>query len=156
MPLHDMKFNFHLGDSPGLNGHGLAHTPWKIVRPANPEELAGMALVNPLSVLAEGISDDKGHVKLTAEQEKSLAKEFSERPVNIWMMYPGQAVQLEVHQEQPDWTEEQKMLYALSAMDYSDDLYTSKYGEEARHDKKRGLKDMLLRSGDALYNKLKK
>jgi type VI secretion system secreted protein VgrG len=114
-----------------------------------------MGLVNQRSVLMEGISDDKGNVKLTAEQEKQLAKEFSERPANIWMMYPGQAVQLEVHQEQPDWTDEQKALYALSAMDYSDDLHTSKYGEEAAHDRKRGLKDMLLSSGNELYKKLK-
>jgi hypothetical protein len=77
-------------------------------------------------VLAEGISDEKGKVILSEEQEKLLGECYFKRPGCLWITYQGQTAQLDVMPESPDWSDEDKLLHALSSLSYADEVQGGK------------------------------
>jgi type VI secretion system secreted protein VgrG len=121
MPERELIFNMVLSDTPGPTGHPLANTPWKIAH--SREEPEGMALIEDSKLIASGQTDAKGKVELDAEQQKAVAKAYCQDPDGTWLVYPGHAVQLNVANEKPDWTPDEKLRHAMSASDFSGDLH---------------------------------
>ncbi|MDR7049121.1 type VI secretion system VgrG family protein [Duganella sp. 3397] len=128
LPVRDMAFNLRLADTPGPNGHALSNTPWKIAFGAMPD---GMAYVEEKQLLASGLTDDEGNIKLTPDQEKQLAKTYAGNPDSTWIVYPGHVVRLRVADESPDWTEKEKLFHALNSADFSTALHGTIFDDAA-------------------------
>lgn len=124
MPERDLKFKLRLADTPGPNGHPLAHTPWKI---ACGEMPSGLAFIDEENIVAQGETDATGQLVLTDEEQSKLAKVYCANPERTWLVYPGHAVRLNVETESPEWTEQQKCLHAMNAADFSGDLHGSQH-----------------------------
>ena len=150
---HEFKLDLYLTDAPGQNGHALAHTSWQIVRPRHVENLTA-GLVNADDVLAAGVSNETGQVKFTAEQEKIISEEFCKRPGNIWIVYVGHVIRLDLEPENPAWSDDDKHLRALNALDFSDAQHIVKSMGSEPQDSPRAKRD-LKAIGAALYQKLK-
>ena len=128
LPKRPLHFKMRLTDTPGPNGHALAHTPWKI---AHGEMPRGLKLVAKECVIAEGRTDAEGNISLTQTQEESLSTAYARHPDHTWLVYPGHVVRLDVRTESSDWDEKQKLLHALNAADFSPDLHASLLGDGA-------------------------
>ncbi len=138
LPLRELEFNLVLSDVPGDSGRPLADTHWMIVK--STERPPGMAFVDEKDITLQGRSDDQGKIKLTPDENKILAKAYCAAPSKTWLMYPGHAVMLNVQEEQPEWSKQDKLMHALSASDFSDLLRRTQYEEgvsdEITHAKK--------------------
>jgi len=128
LPQRAMQFKMRLRDTPGPNGHPLGNTPWKIAIREQPE---GLQLIDDENLLAEGITDDDGHVVLTPDNEKKLAEAYALHPDHTWLAYPGQVINIHVHVESETWDEKQKLLHALNAADFSGELHASTFSSGA-------------------------
>ncbi len=123
-----MQFKMRLMDTPGPNGHPLGNTPWKIAIRERPE---GLQLIDDENLLAEGITDDDGHVLLTSDEEKRLAEAYALHPDHTWLVYPGQVINIHVQVESETWDEKQKLLHALNAADFSGGLHVATFSAGA-------------------------
>ncbi|MGO4764119.1 type VI secretion system Vgr family protein [Cupriavidus sp. 2KB_3] len=122
-----LAFRLRLSDAPGPNGHVLAHTPWTIVYGPRPESLdigAGR------TVVAQGTSDADGHVQLTEDDQTRLSEAYCTHPMQTWLVYPGHVVRINVEFESEDWTDEDRLLHALNAEDFSPDLLSVREAPE--------------------------
>ena len=86
-----------------------------------------MAFVDEKDITLQGRSDDQGKIKLSADENKTLAKAYCANPSKLWLMYPGHAAQLNVQEEQGDWSPQDKLMHALNAADFSELLHRSRY-----------------------------
>jgi type VI secretion system secreted protein VgrG len=119
MEPRKMRFKLQLADAPGLGGHPLAHTPWKI---ATGEPPKGLGLIDPSHLVIEGKSDAKGQLTLSESDHDALAQAFCRHPDRTWLVYPGHTVALEVTTEDENWTKNEKLFQALNAAEFSGDL----------------------------------
>jgi len=117
-----------LADTPGPNGHALAHTPWKIGYGEMPD---GLNFVGDEKLIATGLTDAQGHISLTAAEEENLAAAYAQHPDHTWLVYPGHVARIDVQTESSEWNEKQKLLHALHAADFSPDLHASIFSEGA-------------------------
>jgi type VI secretion system VgrG family protein len=154
LPAKDIKFDLRLTDVPGKDAHPLAHTPWKIAGGGSPPQ--GMAFVDDKLLVAQGITDADGKVQLSDAEQKALSAAYCADPMRTWLMYPGHTVRLSVHEEDPQWNEDEMLLHALSAADFSEDVHTSRY-DDGVPDKVRYAKHALgVQSPQAIAPKLKR
>ena len=123
-----LEFKMRLADTPGPNGHALAHTPWKISYGEVPD---GLNFVDDEKLIAQGLTDADGNVVLTKTQEEDLATAYAQNPDRTWLVYPGHVARVDVQTESSEWDEKQKLLQALHAADFSPDLHASVFGEGA-------------------------
>ncbi|WP_371766836.1 type VI secretion system Vgr family protein [Massilia sp.] len=123
-----MQFKMRLMDTPGPNGHPLGNTPWKIAIREQPE---GLQLIDEENLLAEGVTDDDGHVVLTPDDEKKVEEAYALHPDDTWLVYPGQVINIHVQVESETWDEKQKMLHALNAADFSAELHAATFSAGA-------------------------
>jgi uncharacterized protein (DUF2345 family) len=142
-----LKFKIRLQDLPGPESAALAHTSWEILR------LAGGSTKD--RVIAKGETDANGNVNLTAMQEKKLAVAYARNPNDIWISYPGQVRRLDVTTAQEDWSEADKAVQALAAMDYAD-LPPAFGSGEARDAASLAIQDFSVTSVKKLFGQIKK
>jgi type VI secretion system secreted protein VgrG len=116
MKLPKIKFDLALHDVPGEFAAGLPLTDWRVVRAADEDS----ALMQKKELL-HGKSDDKGAVKLTTAEEKTLHEAYNLSPSKLWLVYESRARQLVLETQRESWTDDQKLYQALDAMGYSDD-----------------------------------
>jgi type VI secretion system secreted protein VgrG len=151
-PEKKIKFDLRLADVPGLSGHMLANTSWKLTKGNEP---LGLGMVDDTALIAEGQSDAAGAIKLTAAQEKALAKAWAAHPDHVWLVYPGQAVRLDVVNAKLEWSEEEKLLHALNAADFADQKFAAR-GEPGEPGITRYAKEALeVKEPAAIFNKIK-
>ena len=122
LALRPLKFMLRLADTPGLKGHALAHTPWKIAHGAQPD---GMDFIDEDKLVAQGKTDASGNIKLSDEEEKKLAAVYASNPDHTWIVYPGHSVRLNVETESPDWNDKEKLFHAMQAADFSAGRYAT-------------------------------
>lgn len=115
-----------------------------------------MSVVHDDAVVLTGKTDASGVVQLTADQQTLLAKQYQAHPSSLWLMYPGQVVQLIAQVDDPNWDEQTKMLHALSAADFSDDVHPHVNNLDASCDLKRARSALNANNSMALLDKLKK
>jgi uncharacterized protein involved in type VI secretion and phage assembly len=120
LALRPLKFMLRLADTPGLKGHALAHTPWKITHGAQPD---GMDFIDDDKLVAQGKTDASGNIKLSDAEEEKLAAVYASNPDHTWIVYPGHSVRLNVETESPDWTDKEKLFHAMQAADFSAGRY---------------------------------
>ena len=128
LPKRPLQFKMRLADTPGPNGHALAHAPWKITYGEMPD---GLNFVNDEKLIAKGLTDVLGYISLNAAEEERLATAYAQHPDHTWLVYPGHVARLDVQTESPEWDEKQKLLHALHAADFSPDLHASIFGDGA-------------------------
>jgi uncharacterized protein (DUF2345 family) len=126
LPERPLQFKMRLADTPGPNGHPLANTPWKIAYGEMPD---GLNLIDEKKLIAQGLTDAEGKVKLTKAEEDSLAKTYAQHPDRTWIVYPGHVARVDVHTESAEWDDKKKLLHALHAADFSPDLHASVLGD---------------------------
>lgn len=124
MPERALKFKLRLADTPGPHGHPLAHTPWKI---ASGEMPFGLAFIDEESIVAQGETDADGNLVLTDQEQSKVAKAYCANPERTWLVYPGHTVRLNVETESADWSEQEKLLQAMNAADFSGGLHSSQH-----------------------------
>lgn len=112
-----MDFNFWLQDMPGPTGNPLAETSWKIIK--NRGKPAGAVLRDPKRVLLEGATDADGQVVLDDEQKQLLAREYASTPSQLWLLYPGHSVQINVARDKGDWDDDQRLRMELGAAGFT-------------------------------------
>jgi len=122
LPERPLQFKLRLADTPGPNGHALANTPWKLAYGEMPD---GLNFVDEKKLIAEGLTDTQGKIKLTKAEEENLAAAYAKHPDHTWIVYPGHVARLDVHTESAEWDEKKKLLHALDAADFSPDLHAS-------------------------------
>jgi type VI secretion system secreted protein VgrG len=128
LATRDLKFKLRLAATPGPNGHALTATPWKIAYGRVPD---GLMFVDDTRLVAQGMSDAKGNIALTADQEAKLAEIYCMHPDHTWLVYPGHTVRVNIATESAEWSEKDKLLHALSAADFSPDLHNTIFGDGA-------------------------
>ncbi len=153
MPERELDFNMVLTDTPGPNGHALANTPWKIVRSNHEPE--GMGMVEDSQVIASGQTNDSGKMQLDAAQQKVVAKAYCSSPSGTWVVYPGHAVQLNVAEEQADWSADEKLRHIMSASDFSADLHSYRLSDGLNEEIQYAKTAVKVSGDSALVNKLK-
>lgn len=107
-----LDVNVVLKDSPGPRGHPLAATPWKVASGAEPE---GLALIEPESLLAKGITDHTGRVVLSAEQQLLVSAASCIHGKSIWLVSPGRAEKIESELRPVRWSKQEELFYRLKA-----------------------------------------
>ena len=117
-----LQFKMRLADTPGPNGHALANTSWKITYGDMPD---GLSFVDEEKLIAQGLTDAEGNVRLTKAEEEKLAETYARHPDGTWIVYPGHVARVDVQTESPDWDARKKLLHALHAADFSPDLHAS-------------------------------
>lgn len=153
LPVQEMDFNLMLTDVPGAGGHPLAHTPWKIARSSHPPE--GLAWIPPAQLVASGESDHTGRVVLDGAQKKTVAEAYNRHPNQLWLVYPGQAVQIDMVQEQTSWSLDEKLMHALSAADFSADVHAHRHQEGAGDELQQARQNSQSQSDQDLLRKLR-
>ncbi|MGH6646112.1 type VI secretion system Vgr family protein [Aquabacterium sp.] len=153
LPVQELSFNMRLTDVPGPNGHALSHTPWKIVKSISKPR--GMGIVPNDSVLMVGETDVQGLVKLSGDQQKALGKAYLTHPNSLWLLYPGQAVQLSAQVQDPAWSKEDQLRQALNAADFSDDTHAHLNNIDSAEDLKQAKKTLQTSANASLLGKLK-
>jgi type VI secretion system secreted protein VgrG len=153
MPVRDLDFKFMLTDVPGSAAHPLAHAPWKLARSAHAPE--GMAWIEDEQLIAAGESDQSGHICLDAAQKKALSEAYCRHPNDIWLVYPGHAVKVNVDQEHADWSPDEKLLQAMSAADFSVDVHAHRHQAGSRDELQYARQATQTQSDQALTGKLK-
>jgi len=153
LPVQDMDFDLMLTDVPGAGGHPLAHTAWKIARSSQPPE--GMAWVTPAQLVTSGESDQAGRVVLDDAQKKTVAEAYNRHPNQLWLVYPGQAVQIDMVQEQASWSLDEMLMHALSAADFSADVHAHRHQDGATDELQQARQGSQSRSDQDLARKLK-
>ena len=141
IPERELLFDLRLADSPGPTGHPLAHTPWRIVISHDIPEAAMLADdAESEFIILSGNSDAEGKLPLDAAQQALLAQAYCHHPGSTWLLYPGQAVKINVAQDDPSWSQDEKLLQSMSAADFServhDHPYSTGLSNEVRYAKK--------------------
>jgi type VI secretion system secreted protein VgrG len=108
-------FDFVLADMPGPAGIPLAFSPWMIFRGDAPE---GLAMYGPGKVLARGETDAEGRVAMTARQQWRTTQAYCETPDNLWLVYPGQTLRINVVETSDAWSREERLFQFLKAAGY--------------------------------------
>ena len=152
MPEQDLKFSLFLFDRPGPQGHPLAHLPWQIAKGPEP---FGLNCIDEEDLIAEGKTDEKGHVLLTPEQEKALAKAYCENPMRTWLVYPGEVVRITVTKDDGTWTEEDKLLNAMSAEDFSRNPHATRHAAELEPELTHAQELLQVKAEHQIISKLK-
>ena len=152
IPVKELKFDMRLTDVPGPAGHALANTPWKIVK--STEVPKGMGVILPSAVLLSGETDAKGLVLLSEAEQQILAKAYQHNPNSLWLLYPGQAVQISAQVQDPTWSEETKLLHALNAADFSGDSHPHSKNSDAVEDINHAKTTLDARNTASLMSKL--
>ncbi|AXV83800.1 type VI secretion system Vgr family protein [Ralstonia solanacearum] len=153
IPFKPKEFSMQLVNTPGPGGHAIAHAPWKIAVGEAPE---GLGLVASEHLIAQGVTDENGHLQLSSEQQEALAKAYSSQPDSTWLVYPGQTVRLNVTQQQKDWTDYDAARHALSAGDFSADLPASITHEDTQDRLRYARQALDADSAGQIYEKLTK
>ncbi|MFZ2754924.1 MAG: hypothetical protein WAZ48_15965 [Lysobacteraceae bacterium] len=115
------SFDFVLADMPGPSGFPLSFTPWMIFRGDAPE---GLAVHGPGKVLARGTTDAEGRVAMSARQQRRATRAYCETPDDLWLVYPGQTLRINVVQASDAWSREERMFHFLKAAGYFGDIDT--------------------------------
>jgi len=153
MPVRELDFSFVLTDVPGSAGHPLAHAPWKLARSQQAPE--GLAWIDDGQVIAAGESDQAGRICMDAAQKKALAEAYCRHPNEVWLAYPGHAVKVSVNQEQGDWSPDEKLLQAMSAADFSEDVHAHRHQLGSHDELQYARQSTQTQSDQALTGKLK-
>ena len=152
LPQRAMQFKMRLMDTPGPNGHPLGNTPWKIAIREQPE---GLQLIDDENLLAEGVTDDDGHVRMTPDDEKKLAEAYAVHPDHTWLVYPGQVINIHVQVESETWDEKQKLLHALNAADFSAELHAATFSAGAPPQTNYAKEAFEIPSSNGIFEKIK-
>jgi hypothetical protein len=128
----------------------VPHKPWRIVRA--PSEQASLGVEE--SILS-GKADGQGQVKLTADQEALLAKQFSKHPNELWFIHGHKVRSLAMTIQTEVWTDQQKRDHALDAMGYSDILGATGVNSQDAHISRLVRAEHQATQPDALLNKIK-
>ncbi len=113
------SFDFALADMPGPSGMPLSFTPWMIFRGDAPE---GLAVYGPGKVLARGTTDAEGRVAMSARQQRRATRAYCETPDDLWLVYPGQTLRIDVVQASEAWSREERLFHFLKAAGYFGDV----------------------------------
>ena len=114
-----------------------------------------MAVVPSDAVLMSGETDAQGNVKLSGDQQQKLGEAYQAHPNSLWLMYPGQAVQLSAQVDDPSWSDDEKLLQALNAADFSDDTHPHLNNSDSAEDLKNAKKIFGASNNVSLLGKLK-
>lgn len=153
MPYKPMEFRIRLANTPGEGGHALAHAPWKI---ATGDAPLGLALVDDDLLVAEGTTDAKGNLQLSAAQQEALARAYCASPANTWLVYPGQTVRVHAAEKQADWTDADEARHALNAGDFSGGTPQALSDEDTQHRLRYARQALDASSHSQVYKKLSK
>ncbi len=113
------SFDFVLADMPGPSGFPLSFTPWMIFRGDAPE---GLAVYGPGKVVARGTTDAEGRVAMSARQQRGATRAYCETPDDLWLVYPGQTLRINVVQASDTWSREERLFHFLRAAGYFGDV----------------------------------
>ncbi|MCX7207289.1 MAG: DUF2345 domain-containing protein, partial [Proteobacteria bacterium] len=153
IPFKKMAFNLRLADTPGPQGHVLAFAPWKIAVGDKPD---GMALVHADQLLTEGVSDEAGKVLLSTDQEETLSKAYCANPSKLWLLYPGHIVNINIEEVDENWSDEDKLMHALNAADFSQQLHPFKEATGAMDHRKYAKDAFSIKKSTDIYDQFKK
>jgi hypothetical protein len=106
------------------------------------------------AVLIAGETDAQGAVNLSDDQQKILGKAYLSHPNSLWLLYPGQAVQLSAQVQDPAWSNDTKLRQALNAADFSDDTHAHLNNSDAAEDLKHAKKVLEASNDSSLLGKL--
>ncbi|QYF92755.1 type VI secretion system tip protein VgrG [Massilia sp. PAMC28688] len=123
-----LKFDLMLTALPGLDAIPLGNYDWQIVR---------MGAAKKDRIIVQGVSDDEGKLKLTPAQELRLSVAVARWPSDIYVIGPGIERPLIIYDQKDDWTESQKTLHALAALDFSEVPGTHITTEESTRERTR-------------------
>lgn len=152
MEKRPLNFKMQLMDTPGPDGHALAHTPWKIAHGNMPD---GLAFIDDKKVVAQGKTDDNGAIILSAAEQEKLAEIYCAHPDHTWLVYPGHSVRLNVATESPEWNEKEKLMRALDAADFSPELHRNKFDSGAMPQSDYAKEAYTIASANGLFPKIK-
>jgi type VI secretion system secreted protein VgrG len=107
-----LSFDLMLTALPGPEATPLSQYDWQIVR-------AGASARD--RVIVEGRSDEEGKLKMTKAQELRLSVAVARWPNDLLLIGPGIERPLNIYDEKDDWTESQKSLHGLAALDFSEE-----------------------------------
>lgn len=110
-----VSLKLSLSDTPGPSGHPLSYTPWKIAKGLPPD---GLGMVEPSSLLAAGETDKEGIINLTNAEQINISNVFCKTKEKVWLVYPGQTVEVSVTDYASDWTENEELFHLLKAQSY--------------------------------------
>jgi type VI secretion system secreted protein VgrG len=124
LPKSELKsqrfdFRFRVFDEPGSSGHAVAQVPWKIVSGTEPASMD----VDAARVVAQGLTDQRGDIVLSDEQQQSVSAVYCMNPMRTWLVYPGHVVRVNVEHESSDWSDDEKKRHGLNAADFAHDLH---------------------------------
>lgn len=114
-----------------------------------------MAWIDDRHLIAAGESDQSGRICLDAAQKKALAEAYCRHPNEVWLVYPGHAVKVNVDQEQGDWSPDEKLLQAMSAADFSGDVHAHRHQIGSHDELQHARQATKTQSDQALTGKLK-
>jgi type VI secretion system secreted protein VgrG len=123
-----LKFDLMLTALPGPNATPLSNYDWKIVR-------SGASARD--RVIIEGRSDKKGKLQMTAAQEQRLSVAVARWPNDLRLIGPGIVRPLNIYDEHDDWSDSQKTLHALAALDFSEEPGTHIATPESKKERTR-------------------
>ncbi|NOT88379.1 MAG: hypothetical protein HOP03_09355 [Lysobacter sp.] len=113
------SFDFVLADMPGPSGFPLSSAPWMIFRGDAPE---GLAVYGPGEVLARGTTDAEGRVAMNARQQRRATRAYCETPDDLWLVYPGQTLRINVVQASDAWSRDERLFHFLKTAGYFGDI----------------------------------
>ena len=152
MVTRPLGFKLRLMDTPGPNGHALAHTSWKITFGDMPD---GLAFIDEKKIVAQGDTDADGNIQLSAAEQERLAEIYCTHPNRTWLVYPGHRVMLNVVEEVEGWTHKEKLLRALDAADFSADLHRNLFDDGAMPQTAYAKEAFSTDSSQAIFPKFK-
>jgi uncharacterized protein (DUF2345 family) len=106
-----LKFDLLLTSLPGSIATPLSQCNWQIVR------AGGQARDR---VIVQGCTDDQGKLKMTPAQELRLSVAVARWPNDLMLIGPGMARPFELYKQRDDWSQGDKTLHALAALDFSE------------------------------------
>ncbi|MNV99565.1 hypothetical protein D3C71_1949440 [compost metagenome] len=65
---------------------------------------------------------------LDDEQKQLLAREYASTPSQLWLLYPGHSVQINVARDNGDWDDDQRLRMELGAAGFTSVVRTDMVG----------------------------
>ncbi len=123
-----LQFDLMLTTLPGPDATPLGQYKWQIVR---------MGAAARDRVIVEGRTDDMGKLTMTTAQELRLSVAVARWPNDLQLLAPGIERPLNIYDEQSDWSNGQKTLHALAALDFSSEPGTHIATPESKKERER-------------------
>jgi Rhs element Vgr protein len=141
-----LKFDLMLTALPGTSATPLSQYDWQIVRTGSSARDR---------VVVEGRTDDEGKMKLTPMQELRLSVAVARWPNSLQLLAPGIERPLDIYPEMEDWSESQKSLHALAAMDFADLPRTHIASAESQLESQRAGESLGVLRNFSFFDKIK-